>query len=444
MAVNFPTALRRERSLVLLAIGALCLHIADDNFLQPEPGTSAAGHLASGLVPLALLFAAAASYGRLRAGPRAALALVLGVLGVLVGTEAVYYAATGAMSGDDYTGIVSIAAGTLLLVVGMVTLWRSRRRAGNRWWRYGRRLLLTVAAALVVMLALFPICLSYVVTHTARAKVPAAALGARYEAVEFTTSDGLRLKGWYIPSKNHAAVIAIPGRSGPQRQARMLARHGYGVLLFDRRGEGESDGDPNVFGWQGERDVHAAIAFLQRRDDVDPERIGGIGLSVGGEMLIEAAAESDALKAIVSEGGSGRSVRDDVANTDRAAEKVAAIVQAGVTVSTAVLTNNLPPTSLKSLVPRIAPRSVFFIYALHGQNGTEKRPNRGFYAAAGEPKQIWEVPEGPHIGGIAARPVEYERRVIAFFDRALLSDHGAGVPRPADRASAASSAYGER
>ena len=86
------------------------------------------------------------------------------------------------------------------------------------------------------------------------------------------------------------------------------------MLLFDRRGEGESDGDPNLLGWHGERDVHAAVAFLQRRPDVDPERIGGIGLSVGGETMIEAAAESAALKAIVSEGGSGRSVRDDFAN----------------------------------------------------------------------------------------------------------------------------------
>ena len=66
----------------------------------------------------------------------------------------------------------------------------------------------------------------------------------------------------------------------------MLVRHGYGVLLFDRRGEGASEGDPNTFGWHGERDLHAAAAYLRSRSDVDPERIGGIGLSVGGEMLI--------------------------------------------------------------------------------------------------------------------------------------------------------------
>ena len=42
-----------------------------------------------------------------------------------------------------------------------------------------------------------------------------------------------------------------------------------------------------------------------------------------------------------------------------------------------------------------------------------------FYAAAGEPKQIWEVPNGQHIAGIATEPAEYERRVIAFLNGAL-------------------------
>ena len=73
-----------------------------------------------------------------------------------------------------------------------------------------------------------------------------------------TTSDGLRLAGWYVPSRNGAAVIAFPGRNGPQAHTRMLARHGYGVLLFDRRGQGESEGDPHGLGWEGEKDIKAA------------------------------------------------------------------------------------------------------------------------------------------------------------------------------------------
>ena len=111
----------------------------------------------------------------------------------------------------------------------------------------------TVGAVARLYVLLAPLYISYVFTHVARGFVPAPELGAPYEEVSFTTSDGLELQGWYVPSKNRAAVIAFPGRKGPQRPARMLARHGYGVLLFDRRGEGESEGDPNIFGWDGER-----------------------------------------------------------------------------------------------------------------------------------------------------------------------------------------------
>jgi MYXO-CTERM domain-containing protein len=406
-----------ESALLRLGAAIVILHVADDNFLQPNPGTGAADHLVSGLVPIALLAGAVALSGRVRAGARGATALLLGFFGVLVGTEAAYYTRAVGPSGDDYTGLLSIAAGLLLLGLGALALWRSRRRDDRLWWRYGRRLLITAGMAVAAVAFLFPIALSYVVTHTLRAEVPNADLGAAYEDVEFTTSDGLRLQGWFVPSRNGATVIVFPGRSGPQKQARMLVRHGYGVLLFDRRGEGASEGDPNAFGWNGERDLDAAAAYLRGRTDVDPQRIGGIGLSVGGEMLIHAAAHSDAFKAVVSEGASGQSIRDGLANGDT----LDAFLGGGaVSLATAVFTNVLPPPSLKSEVSKIAPNGVFLVYGEKGQNGTETKPNKGFYAAAGNPKKIWEVPGSQHIAGITTRPQEYELRVVAFFDRALL------------------------
>ena len=407
----------RETTLVAVAVATVGLHVADDNFLQPQPGTSAADHLVSGLVPLAFLLGAAAVYGRLRAGARASIALFLGFFGVLAGTEAVYYTQAVGPSGDDYTGLLSIPAGLLLLGVGAATLWRSRKTGGRRWWRYVRRLVIAGATVFAAVALLVPFAIGYIVTHTLRAEVPRADLGAAYENVEFTTSDGLRLKGWYIPSRNGAAVISFPGRASSQKRAKLLARHGYGVLLFDRRGEGESEGDPNAFGWQGERDIRAAAAYLRSRSDVDPERIGGIGLSVGGEMMIEAAAESTALEAIVSEGASSRSVRDELAN--RASSWQEIVGNAVATAATALFTNNLPPASLKSLVPKIAPRSVLFVYGERGQPA-ERPANRAFYAAAQEPKAIWEVHGTGYIGGTEAQPREYERRIVAFFDRALL------------------------
>jgi MYXO-CTERM domain-containing protein len=408
----------RETVLFLGAIALIALHVIDDNLLQPQPGTVAGDHLVSGLVPLVLLGLAAWAYPRLRGGRRGALALLFGVLGLLGGVEAVHYTGTVGASGDDFTGLLSIPAGLLLLGLGAVTLWRTRRTEGNRPWRYARRALLAVATFVVATSILLPFGVAYVVTHTARAVVPPNHLGVAHEDVKFETSDGLELEGWYIPSRNGAAVIAFPGRNGPQKQARMLARHGYGVLLFDRRGEGESDGEPNIFGWGGERDVKAAIAFLQRRPDVDPDRIGGIGLSVGGEMMLEAAAETDQLAAVVSEGAGPRAYSDEMDQDLSGTEKLMNAVPSAIkTASLAVLTNQAPPANLKDLVGRIAPRPILLIAAPNSPNGEDL--NRGYYKAAGEPKTLWEIPESKHVGGLAARPAEYERRVIGFFDEAL-------------------------
>jgi fermentation-respiration switch protein FrsA (DUF1100 family)/uncharacterized membrane protein YidH (DUF202 family) len=416
---RFGAFARTEIGIVLLALGVVGLHIADDNFLQPQPGTSAGDHLASGLVPLAVLALVAWAYPRLRAGLRAAIALALGGFAVVAGVEAGYSTTKGGPSGDDFTGLASILAGLLLLAVGVVTLWRTRRTDDRLHRRYLRRVLLAVAGLVVVYLLLFPLYISYVFTHVARGYVPAPELGTAHEAVSFTTSDGLQLRGWYIPSTNRAAVIAFPGRKGPQRQARMLARHGYGVLLFDRRGEGESEGDPNTFGWAGKRDLHAAVEFLRSRPDVDPGRIGGIGLSVGGEMMLEAAAESTGLASVVSEGAGLRSVREAIAIPGTRMRLEAVLAFSVVTPAVALFSNTSPPPSLEDLTARISPRPVFFIYATPGSGG-EAELNRVFYDAAHEPKAIWRVPGAGHTGGIEARPREYERRVVAFFDRSLL------------------------
>jgi uncharacterized protein len=401
-----------------LAISAIALHVIDDNFLQPEPGTGPGDHLVSGLVPLALLALAVWAYPRLNGGWRGALALLLGPLGIAAGLEAFHYTRELGPSGDDFTGLLCIPAGLLLIGLGAVTLWRTRRTDGSLWWRYPRRALAT-AGGLVAFGLVAMVGLGYVTVHTARAVVPEDRLGVAHEDVKFTTSDGLELEGWYIPSRNGAAVISFPGRNGPQRQARMLARHGYGVLLFDRRGEGRSEGRPNSWGWGGDEDVKAAIAYLQRRPDVDPDRIGGIGLSVGGEMMLETAAETDELAAVVSEGAGSRTLSEDMEREEGAGvDKVLGPVLSGVkTASISVFSSTAPPASLKDLVGRISPRPVMFIAAPNSPHGEDL--NRVYHRAAGQPKTLWEIPESGHTGGIEARPQEYERRVVGFFDEAL-------------------------
>ena len=408
----------RETVLFLIALALIALHVIDDNYLQPQPGTSPGDHLVSGLIPLALLGLAGWGYPRLRGGRRGALALFLGPLGIAAGIEAYYYTREVGPSGDDFTGLLAIPAGLLLLGLAAATLWRTRRTDGGLLWRYPRRALFGVAGLLVAVAVVVPVGLGYVTTHTGRAVVPPNHLGVASENVKFQTSDGLELEGWYVPSRNGAAVIAFPGRNGPQRQTRMLARHGYGVLLFDRRGEGDSDGEPNSWGWGGEADIKAAIAYLQHRPDVEPDRIGGIGLSVGGEMMIEAAAETDELAAVVSEGAGARSTTEDMDEEHPALEKwtLGFAMSAAKTAAVAVSSNQSPPANLKDLAAKIKQPLLLIAAPI---KGVGEQLNRGYAKAAGESATLWEIPESTHVGGIRARPAEYERRVVGFFDQAL-------------------------
>jgi uncharacterized protein len=282
--------------------------------------------------------------------------------------------------------------------------------------RTGRRAIVGVAAAVAGLFIVMPVLLGYTYTHLARAHVPEPELGAAYEHVSFATSDGLELEGWYVPSRNGSAVIAFPGRTGPQSRARLLARHGYGVLVFDRRGEGESDGDPNSYGWDGDRDVKAAIEFLRSRPDVDPNRIGAIGLSVGGELLLETAAETPALRAVVSEGAGQRSYRE-AAHITGAGVVTFLPMAAAVT----VLSGHTPPPDLRELVAEIE-QPTLLIHGRDSPKGTERRYNQVYDEAGGPNVERWEIANSGHTGGLDAAPDEYERRVAAFFEDALLED----------------------
>ena len=67
-AARAAAALRTETGLARLALGVGALHVVDDNFLQPQPGTSAGDHLVGGLIQTALFVLAAWAYPRLRPG----------------------------------------------------------------------------------------------------------------------------------------------------------------------------------------------------------------------------------------------------------------------------------------------------------------------------------------------------------------------------------------
>lgn len=404
---------RRETLVFRSAVAVILVHVVADAFVLLEPGASRREHVAWAAIALAGGGVAAWRYPRLRPGLRATLALVLGALAVVAGGIAAAHAAGPGPEGDDWTGLLLLPAGAALCLLGAAVLWRSRRRTGRAWLR---RALIAIGAVLAVYWILLPFAIAYVATHNPREAVEPADLGRPYEEVSLETSDGLRLAGWYVPSENGAAVLVFPGRSGTVEEARMLAEHGYGVLLLDRRGQGESEGDPNAFGWGGTEDVAAAIDWLKERPDVEEGRVGGLGLSVGGELLLQAAAEGVEVGAVVSEGAGTRSIREDLIRGPAGWPSLP--TAATLTAATALLSWDAPPPPLEELVGRITPTPILLVYAGHGQGGEDLSPD--YFAAAGDPKELWEIPEAGHTGGLAARPQEYEERVVGFLDRALL------------------------
>jgi pimeloyl-ACP methyl ester carboxylesterase len=405
-----------EFRIFLAAMGVVGLHLIDDNYLQPAPGTSAGEHLTSGLVPLAVLGVVVALYPRLRPGARAYLSITLGVLAVMVGVPGAYHLTKGIASGDDFTGLLSVVAGVVLVGMGPVLLWRSRKPGPTRTRAVLRRALLAVAAVAIAYVTFWLVFLGigfpYVYTHLGQTATDPE-LEMPSERVTFPTQDGLELAATYVPSSNRAAVIVFPGATRVD-EATMIARHGYGVLLVEPRGQGSSEG--GVVRWAGDRDLHAAVAYLRGRPDVDDERIGAIGFSIGGEILIEAAAQRDGIRAVVSEGAGERVGEIDASGVKRI---LFAAPMAVMTASMTVFQNHGPPPPIVERIGLIAPRPVFLIYADPGQGGESVRQPK-YLAAAGEPKEIWRVPGAGHTGGLDAQPQEYERRVIAFFDDALL------------------------
>ena len=164
-----------------------------------------------------------------------------------------------------------------------------------------------VAAAAFVMLVAIPIGSGLMITHAPRWKIQEASLGIPHEEVTVPTADGRALSAWYVPSRNGAALLVDHGSGGSRERVvahvRMLARHGYGVLALDLPGNGESEGHSNGLGDNAQPAIDAGLDYLARRPDVDPDRIGGFGLSLGAEVLIQAAAGDLRLRAVVADGG---------------------------------------------------------------------------------------------------------------------------------------------
>jgi pimeloyl-ACP methyl ester carboxylesterase len=313
--------------------------------------------------------------------------------------------------------LVAVAAGAVILVATTARVLR------------GHRLVFRIAGALALVVATavigWVVVPAVMATNAPRPEIGAspASVDLAYESVPLRTSDGVQLAGWYVASTNGAAVVLLHGsgstRSDVLDQAAVLARHGFGVLLLDARGHGESDGRSMEFGWYGDRDIEAATCFLAEQPDIEEGRIGAVGMSMGGEEAIGAAATNRALRAVVAEGATGRFGGDHSWLSEEYG--VRGTVQEWLNSVRDPLTDLLTaasrPTSLRTAVSRADGTRFLLITA--GNVADEAHAAEHIASAAPERVTQWTVPGADHTDGLDAQPQEWEQRVTDFLTAAL-------------------------
>lgn len=366
-------------------------------------------------VTAALTWAALLAVTRGRVLVRGAVGLGVGILGTAVGAGiAVPHTAAVGWSVVTAAGAVCLAAGLVLLVGGAVTTIRSV----PSWWG---RVLAIPAVILTAYAAVFALALAVAVTNapvTAVGQADPAGAGLAFEDVSLTTPDGVQLSGWYIPGSSGAAVALLHGsgstRSDVLPHAQVLARNGFGVLLFDSRGHGRSAGRAMDFGWYGDQDVTAAVDFLASRPELTGGRIGVVGISMGGEEAIGAMAADPRIRAVVAEGATNRTAADKTWLPTVYGVR-GTLQQALDTVMYAtadLLTDAAPPIPLRDAVARAAPRHALLITA--GAVPDEDAAARYIQAGSPDTVDILTVPGAPHAGGLATDPALWQSRVTGF------------------------------
>jgi len=360
---------------------------------------------------------------------RGLVALGLGIVGTAVGAGiAVPWLSKSGVTAMGTAGAVALVGGLVLLVAGAAVLVRLARG----WWRLAALPVGLVVLAFVIWPLSFAVAATNVPPTTLGRSTPAT-FGLPFTEARFAATGGVALSGWYIPSPYGAAVLSLHGsgstRSEVLNHAVVLARHGFGVLLYDARGHGRSGGRAMDFGWYGDEDIAGALRFLQRQPGVDSTRIAAVGMSMGGEEAIGAAATMPAIRAVVAEGATNRQAGDKAWLSE--AFGFQGTITEGVEHMTFgladLLTNASPPITLHDAVRKAAPRPVLLIAA--GSVADEARAGRYIQSASLSTVDLWVVPNTTHTHALGTHRQEWEERVVGFLDHALRVNESGGTPQ---------------
>lgn len=244
------------------------------------------------------------------------------------------------------------------------------------------------------------------------------------EPVSFRATDGVELSGWKIARDPAAPWIILCHGLGTNRAdllepAGWLAQAGYNLLMFDFRAHGQSQGRATSFGWLEQRDLEGAVAYLGDQPEVPDLPYGVFGVSMGGAVAVMVAVRDERLGAVAVE-SIYANLEDSLAHHLKLMYRLPRVPFQWFLNATYRLRFWVWPSRMspREAVRRISPRPVLVI---HGTDDPRMplAEARALFAAAGESKEMFEIPSAGHLEGMAVAPDAYRSRLIRFFDVSL-------------------------
>jgi fermentation-respiration switch protein FrsA (DUF1100 family) len=282
---------------------------------------------------------------------------------------------------------------------------------------------LQIILILVVLILLAGFILSFRLTRRSYINYPTrspAELELEFEDVTFTATDGVKLRGWFIPGSDpKRAIVQLHGHGGsmdPDVQY-LPAWHsaGFSVLMFDFRAHGRSEGRVTTFGYLEQRDALGAVRWLRQRGYL---RVGLVGFSLGAMTSILTAGGNPEVDLVVAD-GSPDSVYSALRGwcTDKHLPDwlSSLIVPLVIFCASLRLQTNYFRHGAVDWVEKIAPRPWMMIHGDHDQyvSRADEMIQRG------NPTVLWRLADMGHVQAKDHFPEEYLQRVVSFLNHCL-------------------------
>lgn len=289
------------------------------------------------------------------------------------------------------------------------------------------RLLLPVFLTIFILLLLTSASVLYSIIQPIKTLEVIDPSAYHLYASDFTW-DGARndvLQGWYIRGSNQAPLIVLchgyeTNRTEVLSLASRLKDQGYNVFLYNHRGHGASNLHISSLGLYEVEDLKKAIDKLVQRPEIDFNRVGLYGSSLGAYVALKASIGSPSVRVLVLD-----SVYDNIETF------IAMKVQRVVGLKTALLSNivtwlyelyfRVPPSTVSQ---RFSPadfqtKSILFITGREKNNAALAKDTRRLYTLFPCQKEILNLANSRESLLFGEEKHRYDQFVIDFFKKEL-------------------------